>query len=228
MVETIFWIFAGLAIIAIIINVLQNANTPGTTQQAPPRKTSYNGSLANRSFHDAREWAESGQAYRENKAFQAKLDALGRINKPLQQLQNIGLINEPPRQHRPDIFINDKPRPDGFHRKWIEHEPIAGACHYQHTYESLYNNPQAELILVPEPDNKFDTNAIAVKAVIGAGRMHLGYLSKRTATRLRREAPDHIPRFVRATAIFPQKPGKSGGARIEIWLPRRDLWSKYQ
>ncbi len=163
----------------------------------------------NAAFREARHWAESGQAYAENKAFEAKIERLERAN-------------------RANIFFEKRERPDGFHRKFVEHEPVAGASHYQPAYEKLYAAKNAQITLLAEPDNKFDPNAIAVKADIGSEELHLGYLSRKLANRFSQQVPSHVPTFARLTTIIPPNNGMHGGARIEIWLPRRDLWDKYK
>ena len=47
--------------------------------------------------------------------------------------------------------------------------------------------PEDELVLVPEPDNKFDKNAI----MIYFGEFHIGYIAKETAAKLIKDVEDN-------------------------------------
>lgn len=204
MIETIFWIFSGLAVVAIVIHLIQNNTAPSAVAQT-----------------------SSSEDPRQSTAEDRLNFELARLER---NLSSSGIVRSGPasNQDRQNIFFDKRERPDGFHRKFVEHEPVAGASHYQPAYEKLYAAKNAQITLLAEPDNKFDPNAIAVKADIGSEELHLGYLSRKLANRFSQQVPSHVPTFARLTTIIPPNNGKDGGARIEIWLPRRDLWDKYK
>lgn len=204
MIETIFWIFSGLAVVAIVIHLIQNNTAPSAVART-----------------------SSSEDPRQSTAEDRLNFELARLER---NLSSSGIVRSGPasNQDRQNIFFDKRERPDGFHRKFVEHEPVAGASHYQPAYEKLYAAKNAQITLLAEPDNKFDPNAIAVKADIGSEELHLGYLSRKLANRFSQQVPSHVPTFARLTTIIPPNNGMHGGARIEIWLPRRDLWDKYK
>ncbi|RCK40486.1 HIRAN domain-containing protein [Thalassospira xiamenensis] len=124
--------------------------------------------------------------------------------------------------------IDPVPRPEGFHKKWAWNQKVAGTQSYAQNVDTLFDEESPDIIIEREPTNPYDINAIAVFSLINGEKHQLGYLPKPDAARFAAEVPHYVPIAAEVRAIYRKTSNTAAGLRIDIWLPRTNLWNKFK
>ena len=96
---------------------------------------------------------------------------------------------------------------------------VAGENHYRNEIQRRDFAPGARVRLVPEPDNPYDADAVAVRS--GNGRLKCGYVPREEAAKVKEMLEEQQP--YTATVMWAANDERGSRCALRVLMVRRDV-----